>query len=106
MSTVYHCTNCGHSFAEVSPSHWYPCASCGSHDCFREGDPRLGDMREVRRRGLTDYERLKLSWYHDEKKWVENIRGRKIIKQGHRQVVVLTDRHGNVRGRMPEPRDL
>ncbi len=33
---------------------------------------------DIRRRPLTDHEKLKLSWYRDEKKWVDNIRSRQV----------------------------
>jgi hypothetical protein len=32
----------------------------------------------LRRRPLTDYEKLKLSWYKNEKSWIENIQDRHI----------------------------
>lgn len=42
----------------------------------------------VSRRGLTDHERLKLSWYRDEKKWIENIQSRKVVEKNGQKMVV------------------
>jgi len=33
----------------------------------------------MEKRPLTEYEKLKLSWYKSEKKWVEHIQGRQIV---------------------------
>lgn len=51
---------------------WF-CKQCGSGNT------------EKSRRPLTDWEKVKLSFYRSEKKWIENIQDRKIV----------TDRSGN-----------
>lgn len=39
-----------------------------------------GDNGEIRRRPLTDYERMKLRWYRNENDWIDNIRDRKTVR--------------------------
>lgn len=57
------------------------------------------------RRPLTDYEKVKLSWYRDEKKWIDNIKSRKTIYQNGKPLTVLTDSRGNIKGELPaQPR--
>jgi len=41
--------------------------------------------KTTRKRGLTEYEAMKLSWYKDEKEWHRNIATRELV----------TDKHGN-----------
>lgn len=59
---------------------------------------------EKARRPLTDYERLKLSWYRSEKKWIDHIQNRQVItdKQGKKHAVTV-DPRGNIRP-MPQPK--
>lgn len=45
---------------------------------------------ESMRRPLTEYERMKLSWYRSEKKWIENIRDRKTMRDKNGQKVVVS----------------
>lgn len=54
-----------------------------------------------RRRGLTEHEALKLSWYRDENKWIENIRNRQIVERNGQKATVVTDGRGNIKGELP-----
>lgn len=56
---------------------------------------------KTNRRGLTEWEKQKLSFYRDEKKWVEHIQNRKIVYQNGKQHVILTDGKGNYKGEVP-----
>lgn len=70
---------------------WF-CNTCGSAN------------GEKRRRGMSEYERMKLSWYRNEKNWIANIKRRKIVHgANNRPVCVLTDEKGNIKERMPSP---
>lgn len=57
------------------------------------------------RQALTEYQRMKLGWYRNEKTWIDNIHRRKIVTKNGQRAVVLTDEKGNIQSRMPDPRD-
>lgn len=46
------------------------------------------ETQETSRRPLTEHEKLKLSWYRDEKKWIENIQSRKTVNINGKPTVV------------------
>lgn len=48
------------------------------------------------KRPLTDYERLKLSWYRDEKRWEDNIRSRQIVTDTHGKKHVVVPGLGEI----------
>lgn len=73
---------------------------CNIKDCTHPRQRLVGnewvcstfDLGEIIRRPLTDHERLKLSWYRSEKKWIENIRDRKIINKNGQKIVISQGR--------------
>jgi hypothetical protein len=57
------------------------------------------------RKGLI-YQHTNASWYRSDKLWQENTRNREIRRDRlGRQVLVLTDDRGSVKGLVLEPRD-
>jgi|GEM_PF-6441458 hypothetical protein len=92
--------NCVHSRQIYTEGKWY-CYYCGS---VIVATPKSIERYKVKRKigkALTELERMKLSWYRDEKKWIENIKNRRIVKNNGKKIVVLTDHKGNIRGEMP-----
>lgn len=93
--------NCKHGKQTYTEGKWY-CYYCGQVVVEKPKDLTGYTVDNKRRKPLTDYERMKLGWYRDEKKWIENIKNRKIIIEGGKKMTVNTDGRGNITGRMPE----
>lgn len=74
-----------------------PCDSC-----VEKRQEKL--IKSEGRRPLTDWERQKLSWYRNEKKWAENIKSRKIIFKNGQKTIVTTDSRGRITGELPKVR--
>lgn len=84
------CENCGEDPVHTTTNFIY-CQKCGE-DLKKE---ELKKDSEIRRRGLTDHEALKLEWYRDDKKWQDNIRSRKIVeKNGQKTTLYKTSSGG------------
>lgn len=92
--------NCIHGRQIYTEGKWY-CYYCGMTVVTKpkslEGYKVDGKVRKT----LTEYEKMKLSWYRDEKKWVDNIKSRKIIEQNGKKITVLTDSRGKITGELP-----
>lgn len=91
---------CVHGKQIFSEKNWY-CYYCGDlipskpiNIVGYKGDSKV-------RRPLSEYEAMKLGWYRDEKKWIENIQSRKIIEKNGVKTTVLLDNKGNIRREMP-----
>lgn len=90
--------------------HWHTvytdkwrCASCGSPVAPKRKSLEGYTASSGRRIPMTEWEKMKLSFYRDEKKWHENIRNRKIVMENGKKHILMTDGRGNIRGEMPTP---
>lgn len=93
--------NCVHGKQIFSENKWY-CYYCGQ-EVISKPKSIVGYKVDGKvRKPLTDYEKMKLGWYRDEKKWIENIKNRKIVEHNGKKVTVMTDGKGKITGRMPE----
>lgn len=93
--------NCIHGKQTYTEGKWY-CYYCGQEVISKPKDLNGYKVDGKRRRPLTEYEAMKLSWYRDEKKWVENIRNRQIVEHNGKKVTVMTNGKGKILGRLPE----
>jgi len=82
------------------PPHRFRCDLCYKKKLFRNAP------KGKRRVPLNEWEEMKLGFYRDEKKWLDNIGRREIRYKGGKQYVVLTDGKGKVQREMPKPRPL
>lgn len=86
------CHNAGDIYIKGT---WY-CKECGK------------PPSDKKRRPLTEWEALKLSFYRSEAKWIDHINRRKIVyDQNGRQKAVETDYKGNILRDIPnQPKAL
>ena len=71
--------------------------------CYKR---EIVEKKLKRRIPLNEWEKMKLSWYRDEKKWHDNISRRKNIQVNGKQVSVLTNHKGKILKEMPKPRPV
>ena len=81
--------DCGHTWGMVSYCNWQFCPICNE----RVWDSGLVQGEEVRRKPLTASEVRRLSWYKNEKKWIEDISKRRNLPNGD---VAIVDHRGRV----------
>ena len=92
---------CSHGKQIYTENKWY-CYYCGNEIVSTPKSIVGYKVDGKKRRPLTEYEAMKLSWYRDEKKWIENIKSRKIIQKDGRKATVLIDNKGNIKREMPQ----
>lgn len=81
---------------------WY-CVDCGEEVVAKKKSLKGYKADNNHRIPMTEWEKMKLSFYRDERKWHENIRNRKIVEKNGIKHILLTDGKGNIRGEMPKP---
>jgi len=70
-------------------------------DCAKMAEDNFKE-KTSRKRGLTDYEVMKLDWYKNEKEWHRNIESRQLLKGRDGKVTTTyKTKSGNIR-EMPE----
>lgn len=90
--------------------HWHKiltdkwrCADCGEEVKVKYKSLTGYKSDNKRRIPMTEWEKMKLSFYRDERKWHENIRNRTIVEKDGVKTVVLTDGKGNIKRELPKP---
>ena len=74
---------CVHNRQTYRKGQWV-CRECG------------GIKNTTGRRPLTDHEKLKLSWYRDERKWIDNIKSRQIVTDNHGKKHIIVPGYGEL----------
>lgn len=92
--------NCIHGKQTYVEGKWY-CYYCGKEVISTPKSIVGYKVDGKRRRPMTEYEKMKLGWYRDEKKWIENIKSRQIVYKNGQKATVIKDEKGNIRGEMP-----
>lgn len=84
----FKCNKCG---TTKSPQGWHTICTYGiltlCSNCYHNTNPK-------KIKSLTDWQRKKLSFYKDDRKWQEDISGRKVLPSGK---VGIHDGHGNLK---------
>lgn len=96
IKTEFFCKNCNLKFQK---EYKWELSRAGCPKCGKEiiNDLELIDdnneKKEIRRKPLTDWEKKKLEFYRDEKKWHQDIESRRILSNGD---VAIVDHKGRI----------